>query len=124
MKKLFLLMPLLLTSCIPYLYYKDGCHHTPFTTSCDGEGFPLIAKYQKRTTIGNTDPEQRWIDMKKCGVKYGDIHLDSVQRKTLDSVYDDEMMAKFDSCIEKLGYIYIKDCGRMNSVTDKKLCNM
>ncbi len=133
MKKLFLLMSLLLTSCIPYLYYKDGCRYTSFTTSCDGGGFPSIAHYQNPNTIGYTNPEQRWNTAVNCGMnpissKGGHVRfysLDSYTGNNRVSLSERERKAKeFQQCMLNKGYIRIEQCGRMNSVTDKKLCNM
>ncbi|WP_439327771.1 hypothetical protein [Lonepinella sp. BR2357] len=122
MEKFILFFCIFLSACL--YRHENGCTITWQTASCDGKEFPPISFYQKKETIGHTNTEQRWKDIGKCGVKYGDIYLFSGQRKHKNDPVDHDMVTRLHNCVEKQGYIYITDCGRMNSVTDKKVCNM
>ncbi len=111
---------LLLTCCT----YSNGCRSVFQTVNCDGMPFPAIARVQYKHTIGHTDSEKRWKDAMKCGLKQGDVDLDSVMYKKGESYFNFELFNKFENCMAQLEYIIVKGCGRMNSVSDKKLCNM
>ncbi|WP_439327770.1 hypothetical protein [Lonepinella sp. BR2357] len=104
----------------------DGCTYHAIYTDCDGERFPYIAFYQKKDTIGHTNSEIRWHDAKNCGGDYRKKNIFSASRFQ-NKDFDYELaINNFDHCMSKLGYIKltIEDCGRMNSVSDKKKCNM
>ncbi|WP_439327772.1 hypothetical protein [Lonepinella sp. BR2357] len=104
----------------------DGCTYHMTYTPCDGEQFPRVAFYQKKDTVGRTNAEIRWNDAKHCGADYREPYLFSDYRYK-SKLFDYKSEIKhFDNCMSKLGYIKltVEECGRMNSVSDKKKCNM
>ena len=109
---------------------KDDCYYG-MTTICFGKPYSYVAEFQKPYSLGHTDSKQRWIDLSKCGVKYGDIYLDSAWDEAIidptsfkiDMKKRQNLLNKFYQCMENKGYIRIKHCGRNNSTSDKGLCN-
>lgn len=121
------LLPILLTGCI---YDSEGECWRPIietvTTNCEGyngKNYPVVARYQKRETLGRTDPIQRWKDIVACGGKYGDINSEDAPRNY-------EINGKFyeylGQCMSDKGYIHLypAQCGFMNSKKDTGKCNL
>ncbi|EIJ67539.1 hypothetical protein [Pasteurella bettyae] len=87
-----------------------------------------MAHYQKPYSLGKTNVEQRWKDVVDCGGTFGDKHIKDIWQRQVFSdkggnpndryIYD-----KFEICMKKKGYIYLNECGRKNSKTDKGVCN-
>ena len=71
------------------------------TTICFGKPYSPIAKFQKPYSFGHTDSVKRKADP----------HL---QQKNWDAFF---------KCMEIKGYIWVEDCGRKSSTSDKGLCN-
>ena len=88
-------------------------------------GYKVIQSYQKKDTIGHTDPVQRKKDVFSCGVKnYMDGNLDlsvSYPGMTTDQVIARRI--RIDDCIESKGYIYYGPSGCTNKGKPTGLCN-
>lgn len=117
----------LLNGCFIYSA-KDDCIYGLTSTQCFGEEYPLIAHYQKPMSLGRTDPEQRWKDIESCGGSRQDKHLKELWHRSIDAdregnAKDKGLWTRFENCLSNKGYIWIDDCGRKNSKTNKKICN-
>lgn len=122
MKKIYLIFLLLLNGC----FYHDGCFYTPQMVNCVDKGreYPAIAHYQKQTTIGKTDSQQRWKDVINCGAKYGDESLRSAMTKEKNGPIDSTLHTKFRACMKNLGYVRMQHCGYQSPKWDKGVCNL
>ncbi|WP_373099319.1 MULTISPECIES: hypothetical protein [Pasteurellaceae] len=121
MRKLLLLGILFLNGCL--YSFEDNCIRPIIQTvssNCyknKGEEFPAIAHYQKQSSIGKTDSQQRWKDAVNCGAVYGDSDLEKLHRKNYE---------KFQRCMEVKGYkkFWPAECGYQNPKWDKGKCNL
>lgn len=123
----------LLNGCVVYSS-KDDCIYGLLSTQCFGKEYTSVAAVQKPYSLGKTDTEQRWKDVMSCGGKYGDSYFTYVRDRMYEEKYrnlphrngepvDKEYGRKFHGCMKNKGYIYVEDCGRKNSTTDKRICN-
>ena len=111
----------------------SGCYSTEtdcyygMTTICFGESYSPVAKFQKSYSLGYTSSVKRMDDLVSCGLRKGDLsmrsawamdHLPNADPKLQQKKWDD-----FFKCMGNKGYIWIENCGRRNSTTDKGLCN-
>ncbi|OOS02141.1 hypothetical protein B0186_00585 [Canicola haemoglobinophilus] len=125
MKKLtVLLFGFLLSGCFIYSA-EDDCIYGLTSTQCFGDEYTTIARLQKRNYLGKTDSQQRWYDFESCGGKGRDPYLRWTNR---EEHADREGILRnqgkiFWNCMEQKGYVFIEDCGRKNSTTDKGICN-
>lgn len=120
MKRLIVI--LFLTGCYSD---KDDCYHG-MTTICNGEVYPSIARYQKPYSLGKTNPLQRWVDIESCNgyrsnKNSNDVKVKGARDKSGKLVLP--IVYAFQNCMKSRGYIFIEDCGRKNSKTDKGICN-
>lgn len=67
----------------------------------------IFQGYQKTNTIGHTEPEQRWNDLKACGVKnYSDGRLDlSVAYSNMTTQQVIARRNEIWACTEAKGYV-------------------
>lgn len=116
MKKILLLLSFF---CLSGCIYNGNCWVPLIQTvgyhSC-GENvtpYPIIAGYQKKNSIGHTDPKQRSKDIRACGSD--------------DTLFDFSSGYKeFRKCLAVKGYIYIepKDCGYQEPKWSTGKCNL
>ncbi len=92
----------------------------------DAKYYPLrVQGYQKKDTIGHTDPEQRWKDLQACGVRYySGGSLDIGGSKPGETVQ--QVVARRDEiyqCIKAKGYVIYspEECIKNRKPTG--LCN-
>ncbi|MGF7454352.1 hypothetical protein [Pasteurella bettyae] len=137
MKRLIFL--LFLSGCYSF---KDDCYHG-MTTICNGEAYPAIAHYQKPNSLGKTDTRQRWIDIENCNgyrvetnYKLAKVGERDGYRPTKNYIGVEvkgaidrngklipSVIHAFQNCMKSKGYVFIEDCGRKGSTTDKSICN-
>ena len=119
-------LALVLSSCFIYSS-KDDCIYGLTSTQCFGESYSPVAKFQKSYSLGYTSSVKRMDDLVSCGLRKGDLsmrsawamdHLPNADPKLQQKKWDD-----FFKCMGNKGYVWIENCGRRNSTTDKGLCN-
>ena len=101
------LVVVMLSGC----YYSKGCIVPP-----EGKAFcPLHAKvktiqqWQKKDSIGHTDPEQRWKDFQECGViKYNNGNLDFYNYPGLDQKQNEIYTSRIFGCMRNKNYVYLE----------------
>ncbi|MFZ7282825.1 hypothetical protein ACLSZW_03935 [Avibacterium avium] len=128
-KHIFTFLIFLLNGC--YYSFKTGCFYTPQLVTCtdQGEDFPYVAFFQKKETIGHTDPVIRWNDIKACGGINIYIKKNTFEIKNgRDSkgVINSNVIYAFENCMIKKGYVrlYYIDCGTQNPRWNKGKCNL
>lgn len=105
---------------------KDDCYYG-MTTICFGKPYSPIAKFQKPYSFGHTDSVKRMDDLVSCGLRKGDLSMRSAWAMDHLPKADPHLQQKnwdaFFKCMEIKGYIWVEDCGRKSSTSDKGLCN-
>ena len=111
----------------------SGCYSTEtdcyygMTTICFGKPYSPIAKFQKPYSFGHTDSVKRMDDLVSCGLRKGDLSMRSAWAMDHLPKADPRLQQKnwdaFFKCMEIKGYIWVEDCGRKSSTSDKGLCN-
>ncbi|WP_197408053.1 hypothetical protein [Lampropedia cohaerens] len=88
-------------------------------------GFKVIQGVQKKDAIGRTDPVQREIDLKECGViKFFNGTLDfNVFYPGMTSKDVDERRLGIYACMEKRGYDFYDPVNCTNNGKDLGICN-
>ncbi len=114
---IFMLSVALLSGCLMRVV-------TP--VNLDGQYYPPpVQGYQKKDTIGHTDPDQRWRDLEDCGVmQYNEGRLDLNGQGPRETVK--QVIARRDKiyqCMEVKGYVIysIERCIKNRKPTG--LCN-
>lgn len=102
----------LVTAMLSSCYYSKGRIYGPQSADCpfrpEVKG---IQQWQKKDSIGDTDPEQRWRDFQQCGVKdYMNGTLD-MNAGTPDMSANDvkKRMRAIEDCMENKNYIYFSE---------------
>lgn len=88
-----------------------------------GKQFPYVAMYQKESTLGHTNSEQRWKDIIDCGGKYGDWNMEYYPT---DYKIKGKSYKHHGECMADKGYIHLypAQCGFMDPKRDKGKCNL
>ncbi|UTO05273.1 hypothetical protein NKT77_01035 [Moraxella sp. FZLJ2107] len=102
------LFTVFLSSC----YYSKGCWIYPQSADCSARPeVKVVQRWQKKDSIGDTDPEQRWRDFQQCGVKdYMNGTLD-MNAGTPDMSANDvkKRIKEIEDCMENKNYIYFSE---------------
>ena len=103
MKFILLFISLLLNSC----FYSEGCLRMPQSVHCFEKRveYPVIAHYQKKSSIGNTNIKQRWVDVVACGAIDSDETLRSAVTKGPRESVDNILADKFENCMSNRRYM-------------------
>lgn len=118
------LVVVMLSSC----YYSKGCIYGPQSVDCPFRPeVKDIQQWQKKDSIGNTDPEQRKRDLKECGVGGVDYDMaifNSRSPNESDEAFKVSREKKY-QCVEDKGYIYIteSDCRTESQTKLNGKCN-
>ncbi|MFQ1049649.1 hypothetical protein ACIRXL_06110 [Avibacterium paragallinarum] len=133
MKKLLLILSLfILNGCL--YSFENGCIRPIIQTvssNCykNRKYFPYVAYFQKKGTIGHTDPTIRWNDVKSCGginISLKDNTFKLKNERDSKGLFNPDAYNAFDQCMEKKGYIHFKyeDCGSQEPKWNKGKCNL
>ena len=83
--------------------------------------------FGKPYSFGHTDSVKRMDDLVSCGLRKGDLSMRSAWAMDHLPKADPHLQQKnwdaFFKCMEIKGYIWVEDCGRKSSTSDKGLCN-
>lgn len=94
------LFTVFLSSC----YYSKGCWIYPQSADCSARPeVKVVQRWQKKDSIGNTDPEQRWRDFQQCGGKR--VTLGKGDKK-YDEIYYEISTAE---CMNGKDYIHFSE---------------
>ncbi|WP_386698388.1 hypothetical protein [Lonepinella sp. MS14436] len=122
-KYLIIILSMFLVSCS----YSEGCWYTPQMVSCvdKGDEFPYISMFQKKETLGHTDSEQRWKDIKSCnGVKRSNTDFFVKNDRDSDGIIIPEIVDEFERCMATKGYYLERDCGWQKPEWSTGKCNI
>ncbi|MCK3654775.1 hypothetical protein A4G19_03040 [Pasteurellaceae bacterium Macca] len=123
MKRYILFILFILAGCS----YSEGCFYTPQMVICEDKGkeYPYIAHFQKKETLGNTNPIKRIIDFKNCGgEKKENGDFDIKNNRDHRGVIIGDVVAKFKKCMFSKGYYIEYDCGYNNPKWSTGKCNI
>ncbi|UTO05272.1 hypothetical protein NKT77_01030 [Moraxella sp. FZLJ2107] len=102
----------LVTAMLSGCYYSKGCIYGPQSADCpfrpEVKG---IQQWQKKDSIGNTNPEQRIRDLKECGVggvDYGMAIFNGTRPNESDDAFEVRRSKKY-QCVKDKGYIFITE---------------
>ncbi|MGO3859013.1 MAG: hypothetical protein ACTJHL_07170 [Neisseriaceae bacterium] len=92
----------------------------------DGQYYPPpVQGYQKKDSIGYTDPDRRWRDLQDCGVKqYNEGNLDVGASRAEETVK--QVIARRDriyQCMEVKGYVIYSPERCIKNRKPTGLCN-
>ncbi|MBP6861254.1 MAG: hypothetical protein KBC57_02705 [Neisseriaceae bacterium] len=118
MKRCLVLIGIVLSGCVPIRVipkYNSDIYLAP----------PVIQGYQKKETIGHTDPDQRWKDLQVCGVvdyNRGDLDLNA----SAPGESSKQVIARrenISACMKAKGYVIYSNLRCIKNKKPTGLCN-